>query len=154
MNQTISIASASDRPLQFSGVIGQVQRVDLDSLVRSRIQASGDLHDVAACLRLLLSGGFSVWDDGRLLETRVLVDRIDRLKIVIHTREHGPPHFHVSAPGIDAAFSIGRCELLFGAVSGKERRLIKYWYEHARPLLIRTWNATRSADCPVGPIQE
>ena len=154
MNQATSIASTTDRPLQFPGVLGRVQHVNLDSLVRSRIQASSDLQEAAACLRLLMSGGFAVWEDGRLIETRVLVERIDRLKIVIHTREHGPPHFHVSAPGLDAAFSIERCELLFGAVNGKERRLIEYWYKDARPLLIRTWNATRSTDCPVGPIEE
>ncbi len=154
MNQAISIASASDRPLQFSGVVGQVQRIDLDSLVRARVHASNDLHEAAACLRLLLSSGFAVWNDGRLIETRVLVARLDRLKIVIHTREHGPPHFHVSAPGLDATFSIEQCELLFGAITGKDRRLIEYWYRHARPLLIRTWNATRSADCPVGPLEE
>ena len=75
------------------------------------------------------------------------------LRIVIHTREHGPPHFHVIAADIDATYSIADGSQLYGAISSKDDRLVQYWYASARPLLVKVWNETRPSDCPVGPIE-
>jgi len=144
--------SASLRRLRLSVDLPPGVAKDLDSIVRYRITNSGNLTESAECLLLLLSGGYSVWTDGRLLETRVLVATLNRLKISIYPREHAPAHFHVVAPGINASFAIADCRLLEGAIPGRERRLIEYWHASARPKLIETWNTTRPADCPVGPI--
>ena len=127
---------------------------DLDSVVRFTIASSETLAESAQCLLLLLSGGYSVWEDGHLYEVRALVAALGGLKIIIHTREHGPAHFHVVAPGIDASFAIDGCRLLEGELSGRERRLIEYWHSSARSTLVKIWNSTRPSDCPVGPINQ
>jgi hypothetical protein len=90
-----------------------------------------------------------VWTDGKLLLTKALVERLDRLKIEIRIREHAPPHFHVTAPGIDASFTIENCALLRGTISGHDRQLIEYWHKTGR-----RWNETRPSNCPVGPIED
>jgi hypothetical protein len=127
---------------------------NLDGIVAYRIAQAATLEGVALCLLRLLGGGFAVWRDGRLIETRARVDQIRGLRIDIRTREHGPPHFHVSGADVNASFSIRDCELLAGHVDGNSQRLIKVWHSAARPLLVRVWNETRPADCPVGPIIE
>ena len=126
---------------------------DLDSVVRFRISTATSLGASAECLLLLLSGGYSVWEDGRLYEIRVLVAALNGLKIVIHTREHGPAHFHVSAPGINASFAIEDGRLLEGEIGGRERRLVEDRYASSRPLLVNVWNASRPSGCAVGPIE-
>jgi hypothetical protein len=135
------------------GLIGAARPTTLDDVVRRRIGESATLEQVARCLFSLLTGGYSGWEDGRLLSIRVLVERIGPLRVVIHTREHGPPHFHVVAPGINAAFAITDCALLTGHVGAGDLRLIQYWHAEARPLLVKVWNASRPSDCPVGPLE-
>jgi hypothetical protein len=74
--------------------------------------------------------------------------------VAARIREHAPPHFHVTAPGIDASFTIEDCALLRGTISGHDRQLVEYWHKTGRPLLIRRWNETRQSNCPVGPIED
>jgi hypothetical protein len=116
------------------------------------IAAATSLEDLAKALEILLSGGYSVWTDGSLLETKALVERVHGLRIVVFPREHPPPHFHVQAPGIDASFSILDGALLQGELDGSRLRLIQYWFERSKPKLVAAWNAARPSDCPVGPI--
>lgn len=126
--------------------------VDLHVAARARISRSQTLADAAQCLFELLTGGYGVWDDGTLYYVRVLVARVAGLKIVIHTREHGPAHFHVVAGDLNASFSIDTCTLIAGEISGRDRQLVEYWHAAARPLLVKVWNETRPSDCPVGPL--
>jgi len=128
-------------------------RFDLDAVVRRRIASSETLDEAALALLRLLSSTLIVWEDGRLIDTRAVVARLDGLRIVIHTREHGPAHFHVLAPDLNATFAIADGSFLGGSISSKHQRLVEYWYASARPLLVRTWNSTRPTDCPVGPIE-
>lgn len=72
---------------------------DLDSIVRYRIASSTTLAESAECLLWMLSGGLAVWEDWKLLETRALVAALNRLKIIIHIREHPPAHFHRGSAG-------------------------------------------------------
>ena len=130
----------------------RARSLGLDEVVRETIETSETLEESAGCLLRLIQGGYSVWTDGRLLETRALVERLGRMKIVIHTREHGPPHFHVEVGEINASFAIDDCRLLHGEVDGRNLGLVRYWHKAARPLLVRKWNETRPSDCPVGPI--
>ena len=154
MVDATSYASKADRPLQMPSVLGVRTPDTVEERVQERIRTCSNLEELATSLRLLLAGGFDVWDDGRLIETRVLVARINRLRIEIHTREHQPPHFHVSAPGLAATFAIDDCQCLDGTIGGKERRLVEHWHKTARRQLVRVWNETRPSDCPVGPINE
>lgn len=135
-------------PISIPPGVGQ----DLDSVVQFRIANSGTLEESARCLFLLLTGGYSVWEDGRLIEIRGLVHQIHGLKISIYSREHGPPHFHVIAPGINASFAIADCRPLEGHLAGRELSLVRYWHASARSTLVAAWNASRPTDCPVGPI--
>jgi hypothetical protein len=129
------------------------RHLSLDQAVDLRIEQSESLDDLARTLYLLLTGGYSVWTDGRLLENRALVQRLGALDIIIQPREHAPPHFHVRLGAIDASFRIEDCSLLAGAIDGRSRLLIERWYRVGRSKLIRKWNETRPSDCPVGPIR-
>lgn len=68
-----------------------------------------------------------MWTDGRLLNTRALVDAVGTLRIVIHLNEHPPPHFHVTGNGINASFAIDDCALLRADIGSRERQLVEYW---------------------------
>ena len=122
--------------------------------IGSRIVNATSLEESIKVLEMLLSKGFSIWSDGSLYYTKQLVAQVNGLRIEVFSREHPPPHFHISGGGIDATFSITTCEHLKGKVSGREKDLIQWWYKRSRPMLIKTWNDTRPTNCPVGPIEE
>jgi hypothetical protein len=126
--------------------------MNLEEAIANAIRRARTADELALALERLIDGGFAVWFDGSLIETRQLVARVRGLRIEIQSREHPPPHFHVRAPGLRVSFAIEDCRLLEGSISGRDRALIEWWYGHSRPLLIEVWNATRPADCPVGPI--
>jgi hypothetical protein len=121
-------------------------------LIECRVRAAATLEEAAEVLYDLLSGGYSVWTDGRLYSIKQLVARIRGLQIHIYADEHAPPHFHVRSPDVDASFAIKDCAFLRGNIDGREQALVRWWYERTRALLVSRWNATRPADCPVGPI--
>jgi hypothetical protein len=58
-----------------------------------RAQEARSLEDAAEVLYDLLSGGYSVWVDGRLYNIKQLVDRVRGLQIHVYADEHAPPHF-------------------------------------------------------------
>ena len=73
------------------------------------------------------------------------------MKIEIFAREHPPPHFRVKHNGRTANFAIADCRVL----NGDERilkyeRNVRHWWKTNKPKLIKVWNETRPADCPVG----
>lgn len=141
--------SRSDRPFHVAMI---EQHATLDGAVQVRIMQAQTLDEAADSLLRLLDGGFAVWRDGNLLETRALVGRLGRLRIIIRSREHAPPHFHVETGDTTASFSILDGSLLSGRIPNRDRDLVGYWYRSARPLLVKIWNQTRPSDCPVGPI--
>lgn len=112
------------------------------------------MEDAAAVLYDLLSGGYAVWVDGRLYNIKQLVARVRGLQIHVYSDEHSPPHFHVKSPDVDASFTVKDCTFLRGNIDSREQKLVRWWYDRSRPLLVATWNATRPSDCPVGPINE
>lgn len=109
------------------------------------------LDESIAVLMRLLSDGYAVWDDGSPYSVKLLVASIKGLKIEVFSREHSPPHFHVSGNEIDATFSISECLHLDGKVSGREKRLIEWWHQRSRDQLITASNQSRPHDCNVGP---
>lgn len=112
------------------------------------------LDQSAKVLSELLCGGYSIWTDGSLYNIRQLVARAGALQIHVYADEHAPPHFHVKSPDVEAVFTIDQCQFLRGNIDGREQRLVKWWYDRSRPLLVTAWNDTRPTDCPVGPINE
>ena len=119
-----------------------------------RAREAQSLDDSAAVLYDLLSGGYSVWIDGSLYSIKQLVARIKGLQIHVYPNEHPPPHFHVRSPDIDASFTIQDCTLMRGNIDSREQKLVHWWYERSRPLIVAAWNAARPSDCPVGFIYE
>lgn len=124
----------------------------LEEAITNAIRRVTTVDEFALTSERLIDGGFAVWSDGSLLETRQLVDRARGLRIEIHPREHPPPHFHIRAPGLRVSFAIEDCRLLEGSISGRDRALVEWWYRHSRGRLIAVWNATRPTDCTVGAI--
>ena len=111
------------------------------------------LPEVTATLERLLSEGYSIWTDGTLYNVKHLVDKTNGLKIQIFGKEHAPPHFHVEKGDIKASFTIENCQYMVGNIGSRETKLVEFWYQQSRETLIKIWNETRPADCPVGPIR-
>ena len=130
----------------------------LETLLKATLYKVTDAQGLAKHLENLLNSGCHVWTQSNgeklLLQGRALVERINGLKIHIYSKEHSPPHFHVSSANLNAEFSISNCTLLRGSVDRKTRDLIVCWYGMARPKLIEVWNSLRPTNCPVGPILE
>lgn len=118
------------------------------------INDSRTLEDLTVVLGALLSGGYSVWEDGSLYHIRQLVAKVNGLRIEVYAKEHAPPHFHVSGGDIDASFAIADGTFLNGKIGRREQELLKWWYACSREKLIEVWNETRPSDCPVGPIKQ
>ena len=108
----------------------------------------------AEWLEALLHNPCSVFErDGELvlLEIKQLVARVNGLRIEVFSNEHPPPHFHVTAPEIDASFSIEDCSRLNGKISSSAEQKIRFWHRHSKPMLIEAWNSSRPTNCTVGP---
>jgi hypothetical protein len=118
------------------------------------LERAASLDDIALALECLLSGGYSVWPDGTLLETRHLVERVHGLQIHVYSRDHAPPHFHVLGGDIDAAFLVESGDYLKGRIDRRSLSFVEWWYKRSRPIIVRAWNDSRPSDCPVGPISD
>lgn len=121
---------------------------ELEAHLRSQTSIQG----ATEVLSELLSGGYSVWTDGSLYNIRQLVARVRGLQIRVYSNDHSPPHFHVHSSDVDASFRIDDGTFLSGNIDGREQRLVQWWYERSRALLVNVWNSTRPSDCPVGPV--
>jgi hypothetical protein len=123
-------------------------------LIEHEVTSAASLDAATESLAKLLSSGLSVWEDGSLYYTKQLVGRVHGLKIEVYAREHPPPHFHVTGGGLNATFSLADGSHLEGAISGREEKLVLWWYSRSRTVLVRAWNESRPSDCPVGPLPE
>jgi hypothetical protein len=145
--------STAGLPLELLARKSGGRNLSLDGAVEHTLSKAESLEDLTRVLFLLITGGYSVWTDGRLLNIRALVEALGSLRIVIHPNEHPPPHFHVIGSGINASFAIDNCALLRGDIGSRERQLVEYWHRRGRTRLVDVWNKTRPSDCPVGPIK-
>lgn len=121
--------------------------------LEQKIKDATNLEQLIESLQGLLAGPYQVWTDGRLISIKVLVETVNNLRFEIRHREHAPPHFHVSAPNLDAVFGIESGNLLDGQIDPRHLRLIKWWHEKSKDKLVEIWNSKRPTDCPVGPIR-
>jgi len=116
-----------------------------------------DFAEWVEYLDALLHGPCTIWEeDGKLelIETKVLVDVVNGLKIMIYPNEHAPPHFHVVSANIDASFRISDCSLIDGKISSNDYKKILFWHQRSRQSLIDKRNSTRPTDCKVGVFRE
>ncbi len=101
--------------------------------------------------------GGALFEDGKpagKMGFRHKVDLYKGIKFEIFSREHPPPHFHVSYQGQSAAFSIDTCERLRGnrGLEWNESAIRKWWKDN-KEKLTEIWKRTRSTNCPVGKIK-
>jgi len=75
-----------------------------------------------------------------------------KIRVVVRSREHAPPHFHIESPNIDAAFRIDSCERLEGRISSKDMEIVRYWFFQCdgREKLVCEWDKMRPGNCPAG----
>ena len=113
---------------------------------------SEDLRVLERNLKMII-GYTTITPDGKVVETRQLVDRVDNIKLEIYPNEHPPPHFHVNSSSFCASFSILDGEQLTGSLKSKDLKKVKNFQKKNRDMLIKVWNELRPSDCPVGPIK-
>lgn len=101
------------------------------------------LEEASEALSLLLTGGYAVWTDGQLYHVKHLVDRINGLKVEVFSNDHMPPHFHIRSTNYNVSLRIDDCTLLSGSIPDKELRLIQYWHQRNRALLLSKWKSSR-----------
>lgn len=126
--------------------------MNLNDKFEGQINSALSLPELANVLQTLLNGNYGVWIDGRLMQIKVVVDRVARFRIEIRHNEHPPPHFHITCNDCDVSYSIIDGTLLNGNPRHDHNDLIKWWYDRSRSKLIEIWNKTRPTNCPVGPI--
>ena len=112
-----------------------------------------DISDLERNLKMVMAYT-KVTPDGRVVETRQLVDRMDNIKFEIYPKEHSPPHFHVNTSTFSASFRIIDGEQIEGFLKSKDLKKVKYFHKNNRQKLIQVWNELRPTDCPVGPIED
>ena len=128
---------------------------ELNTRVISLIKTAKTLEESLDILSMLLSGGYAVWMDGSLYEIKKLVDKVGGLKIEVYSKEHSPPHFHVTGGRVDALFALEECKYLRGNISTGDARMIEFWYRMGgKEMVIAEWNAIRPTGCPVGKFIE
>lgn len=72
------------------------------------------------------------------IETKERVAILKNMKIIIHSKDHNPPHFHVISNDktIDAKFTIDTCELLSGTIKAKDIKKIEAFHKHPKTAII------------------
>lgn len=69
--------------------------------------------------------------------------RIGACRIEMYTRDHPPPHFHVTRPEGRAAIAIETLEVLRGDLPVRLLREALAWAQDNRELLRREWESLR-----------
>ncbi|WP_243301207.1 hypothetical protein [Geothrix oryzisoli] len=142
-------------PIQPALASRLLARGDHQALALERLPGFSRIEEFEDHLASALSSGICVYFDGPeawLLAGTPLAGTPSSLRIEIGTGMLCPPRFHVLGPGVDASFAIADGALLAGESDRRRIDLIRYWYQKAKPHLIRVWNETRSSRHPVGPI--
>lgn len=63
-----------------------------------------------------------------------------KVAIVIRSRDHNPPHFHVVGPGYDAQVGIDPVVVMAGAVPKPVFLQVEAWAIDNRAALVAEWN--------------
>lgn len=97
-------------------------------------------------IQVLNSGARVFFEDGepRIVEGPAPAHPLPGLRLVIGFDAHGTSRFHVLGAGADASFAVADGVLLAGGSDRRQTDLIRYWYLHAKPHLIKAWNDSRS----------
>jgi hypothetical protein len=108
-----------------------------------QIRDATDLEQLTQSLQELLSSPCAVWPNGQLICIKVLIERINDLRVEIRPRDHPPPHFHIIGPNFNVSFEIESGDLLEGQIDPPHFQKIKWWHNRARAKLNAIWDNTR-----------
>ena len=61
------------------------------------------------------------------------------LRLVIDSDEQGASRFHVLGAGVDTSFALADGTLVAGGSDHRRADLIRYWFLHAKPHLLKAW---------------
>lgn len=77
-----------------------------------------------------------------------LVDTVQKLRIVVFTNDHFPPHFHVITDRYNAKFTIDSCDFISskGQIKDRHKKIIREWHVNNKNELMRVWLKTRAGD--------
>lgn len=117
-----------------------------DLRLRFLLDNASNLDEATEALFILLSGGYSIWDDGEIYSVRHLVSKVGNIKVEVYPNDHMPPHFHIRSPDLNAALRIDNCELIVGKLTGQQNALIRRWHRNFQQMLQTAWNRTRPGD--------
>ena len=120
----------------------------ITDVIEQRARTARTVEEAAQVLSDLLSSDFAVWFDERLYHTRQEVEKVDGLRIEVHSHHPEPPLFVVAGPGFDAAFAVDDCALARGGIGDRHRALVEWWFKRTRPLLVATSNRSRAEPIP------
>jgi hypothetical protein len=75
---------------------------------------------------------------GKQIEKKELIEVINNLRVEIYSRDHNPPHFHITSNDnvINAKFLIKDCSLYEGSIGRKDKKKVEEWYNHIKTQLI------------------
>jgi len=95
---------------------------------------------------------FKLYSDENAKGMKLLIAKVEGVRIEVYPKEHMPPHFHVSYNGHHATYRIDNCELMNGSLGSKEDRIVKYYYlkQGGKKVLEKAWTNTRPGDRLVG----
>jgi hypothetical protein len=116
-----------------------------EKVLECQIKDATDLEQLTQPLQELMSGPYEVWPNGQLVCLKVLVERINDLRIEIRPKDHPPPHFHVIGSNLNASFDIESGNHLEGQIDPRHFQKIKWWHGRARTKLAAIWDNTRPA---------
>ena len=129
------------------------QRIYLSDL-EQKLRSTLSFEEACQILQELLVGPFSANERGEFYEIKGLVALTDGVKMSINSKEHAPPHFHVTYGREEGLFSIVDCNLIKGRLSPRTRNVVYGWWKSNKALLIEKWDDSRPSDCSVGVYKE
>ncbi len=90
-----------------------------------------------------------------LSRRRATVERVLRIVIYMHWRDHNPAHFHAIYGGEEALVVIDDGTLLAGSLPRTAARLVSEWTQLRRDDLVANWECAQVPDplLPVDPLQ-
>lgn len=136
--------------------ISEASFKDLKKIGKGYYASFDKLHsidDFEIHLNQFISSG-AYYYEGKIIEVRQLVDRVNGIKIEIYANEHPPPHFHIVSNGNKASLTLDDGRVLHNnGFDSKVIKRIQNWFENAKERLIAVWNETRPDGCVVGKIE-
>lgn len=101
-----------------------------EDLLRRALARCESVAAVELLLRNVLSDGLRIGPDGQLLRTRQRAGRVRGMRILVHTRDHDPPHFHVLGEDWEVKLAISDCAPLEGEVAlrRRDREAVAHWF--------------------------